>query len=40
MTTQAHGEIVRYICAEITATETVFQGTDLHLIYEISDHAN
>jgi hypothetical protein len=36
MTTQAHDEIVRHICAEITATETVFPGTDLRLIYEIS----
>jgi hypothetical protein len=36
MTTQAHDEIVRHICAELTATETVFPGTDLRLIYEIS----
>src|ERR1700751_1780028 len=36
MTTQAHDEIVRHICAEITATEIVFPGTDLRLIYEIS----
>jgi hypothetical protein len=36
MSTEAHDEIVRYICAEITATETVFPGTDLRLIYEIS----
>jgi hypothetical protein len=36
MTTQGQDEIVRHICAEITATETVFPGTDLRLIYEIS----
>ncbi len=36
LTTQAHDEIVRHICEELTATETVFPGTDLRLIYEIS----
>ena len=36
MSTEAHDEIVRHICAEITGTETVFPGTDLRLIYEIS----
>ena len=36
MTTQAHDQILRHICAELTATETVFPGTDLRLIYEIS----
>jgi hypothetical protein len=36
MSTQAHDEIVRHICHEITSTETVFPGTDLCLIYEIS----
>src|SRR4029077_5736002 len=36
LTTQAHDEVVRYICEELTATETVFPGTDLRLIYEIS----
>ena len=36
MSTEAHDEIVRHICEEITATETVFPGTDLRLIYEIS----
>jgi hypothetical protein len=40
MSTEAHDEIVRHICAEITATETVFPGTDLRLIYEISAHPN
>jgi hypothetical protein len=36
LTTQAHDEVVRYICEELTATETVFPGADLRLIYEIS----
>ena len=36
MSTQAHDEVVRYICQELTSTETVFPGTDLRLIYEIS----
>ena len=36
MTTQAHDEIIRHLCAEITETETVFPGTDLRLVYEIS----
>jgi hypothetical protein len=36
MSTQAHDEILRHICAELTATESVFPGTELRLIYEIS----
>ncbi len=36
MSTEAQDEIIRHICTEITATETVFPGTDLRLIYEIS----
>ena len=36
MSTQAHDEIVRHLCHELTSTETVFPGTDLCLIYEIS----
>jgi hypothetical protein len=36
MSTQAHDQVVHHICAELTATETVFPGTDLRLIYEIS----
>ena len=28
-------EAVRYLCAELTATETLFPGTDLRLIYEL-----
>jgi hypothetical protein len=36
MTTQAHDEVVRHLCEELTSTETLFPGTDLRLIYEIS----
>jgi hypothetical protein len=36
MSTQAHDEVVRHIVQEITETETVFPGTDLKLIFEIS----
>jgi hypothetical protein len=36
MTMQAHDEVVRHLCVELTITETVFPGTDLRLIYEIS----
>jgi len=36
MTTKLMTKVVRHICAEVTATETVFPGTDLRLIYEIS----
>jgi hypothetical protein len=36
MSTQVHDEIVRHICQELTSTETVFPGTDLCLVYEIS----
>ena len=38
MSTQAHDEIVRHICQELTSTETVFPGTDLCLIYEFQAH--
>src|SRR6516225_2518237 len=34
--TQAHDEVVRHLCEELTSTETVFPDTDLRLIYEIS----
>jgi hypothetical protein len=30
-----HDEAVRHLCAELTATETVFPGTDLRLIYQL-----
>ena len=30
-----HDEAVRHLCAELTATETVFPGSDLRLIYQL-----
>ena len=36
MSTQGHDEIVRHLCIELTEIETVFPGTDLRLVYEIS----
>ena len=34
--TQGHDEIARHLCVELTEIETVFPGTDLRLVYEIS----
>ena len=31
----AHDDAVRYLCEELTATETIFPGTDLQLIYKL-----
>ena len=36
LTAQVHDQVVRYLCQELTSTETVFPGTDLHLVYEIA----
>jgi hypothetical protein len=36
MSTQAHDQVVHHVYAELIATETVFPGTDLRLIYESS----
>jgi hypothetical protein len=33
---QVHDEVVKYLCQELTSTETVFPCTDLRLIYEIA----
>lgn len=30
-----HDEALRHLCAELTATETIFPGTDLRLIYQV-----
>ena len=30
-----HDEALRHLCAELTATETIFPGTDLRLIYQL-----
>lgn len=36
MSTQVHDEVVHHIVQELTETETVFPGTNLRLVYEIS----
>jgi Transposase protein len=36
LTAQVHDKVIRYLCEELTSTETVFPGTDLRLIYQIS----
>jgi hypothetical protein len=35
LTQAAHDHAVRYLCAELTATETIFPGTDLRLVYKL-----
>jgi len=35
LTQAAHDRAVRFLCEELTATETVFPGTDLRLIYKL-----
>lgn len=35
LTTSAHDQVLAHLCAELNATETVFPGTDLRLIYQI-----
>ena len=34
LTTAAHDEALCHLCEELTATETVYPGTDLKIIYE------
>ena len=36
LATRAHDTTVRALCAELTATETTFPGTDLRLVYELA----
>ena len=36
LASRAHDQAVRHLCDELTATETVFPGTDLRLIYELA----
>lgn len=36
LSSHAHDEVLRHICSELNATETVFPGTDLRLIFELS----
>jgi hypothetical protein len=35
LTQAAHDDAVRYLCEELTATETIFPGTDLRLVYKL-----
>ena len=35
LTQAAHDAAVRYLCEELTATETTFPGTDLRLVYKL-----
>jgi hypothetical protein len=35
LTQAAHDTAVRYLCDELTATETIFPGTDLRLVYTL-----
>jgi hypothetical protein len=35
LTTNVHDQIITHLCTELNATETVFPGTDLRLIYQI-----
>lgn len=36
LATRAHNTVLRHLCDELTATETVFPGTELRLVYEIA----
>lgn len=36
LATRAHDTVLRHLCAELTATETIFPGTPLRLVYEIA----
>jgi hypothetical protein len=35
LTQAAHDEAVRHLCNELNATETIFPGTELKLIYQL-----
>ena len=35
LTQAAQDHAVRYLCEELTATETIFPGTDLRLVYKL-----
>ncbi len=34
LSTPAHDEVLRHLCAELTASETTFPGTELRLVFE------
>ena len=35
LTQAAHDQAVRHLCEELNATETIFPGTDLRLVYKL-----
>jgi len=35
LTSAAHDQTLQHLCEELTATETVYPGTDLRLLYEV-----
>ena len=35
LTARVHDEVIASLCEELTATETVFPGTDLRLIFQL-----
>lgn len=40
LATHAHDEAIRHLCEELTATETIFPGTNLRLIYKLGSSQN
>ena len=40
LTQAAHDDAVRYLCDELTATDTIFPGTDLRLVYKLGSTLN
>lgn len=40
LATNVHDEAIRHLCAELNATETIFPGTDLRLIYKLGSSQN
>ena len=39
LASRAHDTVVRHLCAELTATETIFPGTNLRLVYQLAGSA-
>lgn len=39
LATRSHNTVLRHLCAELTATETIFPGTELRLVFEIAGSA-
>ena len=35
LTQPAHDQAVRHLCEQLNATETIFPGTDLRLVYQL-----